>query len=299
MLSIAERVCILFLIGILQLTQHLDDAVQGFKAGLAACGLEASFEYRNADGNAALLPALAKDLADKKVDLIFACSTPAAKAAADLAAAIPVVFTPVFDPVGSGLVAAMDNPGGKATGVSGQVSAAAKLDLISQLLPQAKTIAMLYHTGDTNSQLEVANIKTAATGRYTITELPVSQPSELSRLGELLAAPIDLVFVPIGKIIEENFATIVYYTDLANLPIIASNAGNIPAGALGGLVADHYKLGYTCAGQARQILGGTAPGVIPVGVVTEPDILLNAYVADNLGISLPPELMAAAKEVFE
>lgn len=286
-------------IGILQLTQHLDDAVQGFKAGLAACGLEASFEYRNADGNAALLPAMAQELAVKQVDLIFACSTPAAKAAVALDAAIPVVFTPVFDPVGSGLAAAMDKPGGKATGVAGQVSAVAKLDFISQLLPSAKTIALLYHTGDPNSLLEVAGIKAAAAGRYTVTELPVSQPAELSRLGELLAAPADLLFVPIGRIIEENFATIVYYTDLAGLPIIASNAGNIPAGALGGLVADHYKLGWACARQARLILDGTPPGVIPVGVVETPDILLNAYVADNLGISLPPDLIAAAREVFE
>lgn len=286
-------------IGILQLTQYLDDAVQGFKAGLAACGLAATYEYRNADGNPAALPALAQNLEDLGVDLIFACSTPAAKAAVALTSDIPVLFTPVFDPVGAGLVAALDQPGGKTTGVAGMVPAAAKLDFIGRLLPHATTIGILYHTGDTNSILEVNYFKTAARDRYTITEIPFDQPQTLSMLGELLKQPVDALFIPIGKAIEENFATVVYYADLAAIPVIASNGGNVPAGALGALVSDHYKLGYACAAQAAKVFSGTDPGTIPVGYVDKPDILLNNYVAGNLGIQFPPSLAADAKEIFE
>jgi putative ABC transport system substrate-binding protein len=286
-------------IGILQLTQHLDDAVQGFKAGLAACGIAATYEYRNADGNVATLPTLAHSLEDLGVDLIFACSTPSAKAAAALSTDIPVLFTPVFDPVGAGLVATLDRPGGKVTGVAGMVPAAAKLDFISRLLPCTSTIGVLYHTADTNSVLEANNFKTAATDRYTITEMPFDQPQALSRLGELLKPPVDVLFLPIGKAIEENFATVVYYAELTAIPVIASNGGNVPAGALGALVADHGKLGYACAVQAAKILTGTAPGSFPVGKVDKPDILLNNYVANNLGIQIPSSLAADAKEIFE
>lgn len=285
-------------IGILQLTQNLDDAVRGFKTGLAADGRSAVFEYRNADGNAALLPKLAHDLLARGVDLIFACSTPAAQAAIALPAAVPVVYTPVFDPVGAGLAATMYRPGGKATGMAGVVPAAAKVAFIRRLLPQARNIALLYHEGDANSRLEAANFKAAA-GDYRLNELPLARPEDLSALGENLPPATDVLVIPIGRVVEENFATIAYYAELAAVPIIAANAGNVAAGALGALVADHYKLGVACADQAIQILGGGDPGSIPVGIVNNPDILLNRAAAADLGIVLDSDLLAAAREIFE
>lgn len=286
-------------IGILQLTQHLDDAVQGFKAGFSACGPEVAFEYRCADGNAALLPGLAGELESLGVELIFACSTPAAKAAMALAADIPVVFTPVFDPVGSGLVATLDKPGGKVTGMAGMVPAPAKVAFIRQLLPAAKTIAVLYHSADPNSLLEAGHFSAAAEDQFQVLPLPVDRPQDLSLLGERLTASMDALFLPIGKIVEENFATVAYYADLAAIPVIASSGANVPAGALGALVADHYKLGLACAAQAARILAGADPGAIAVGSVDRPDILLNRFAAGNLDIEFSAALAAAAKEIFE
>ena len=118
-------------IGILQLTQYLDDAVNGFKFALKERGIAANFHYLNADGNIDELPKLANQLAEKKVDLIFACSTPAAAAAVELQGDIPVVFTPVFDPIGAKLVDNMTNPGGKATGVAGMVKVDDKINFIN------------------------------------------------------------------------------------------------------------------------------------------------------------------------
>ena len=134
----------MFNIGILQLTQHLDDAVKGFKEGLRNLNVDVTYHYLNADGNIAELPKLADILATKKVDLIFACSTPAAKAAVALKENIPVLFTPVFDPVSVNLVESMNKPNGKATGMSGMVSAPDKLSFIKNILPNAKKIALLY-----------------------------------------------------------------------------------------------------------------------------------------------------------
>ncbi|MEN6565724.1 MAG: ABC transporter substrate-binding protein [Veillonellales bacterium] len=289
----------MYQIGILQLTQNLDDAVQGFKQGLSKYGLQAEFHYLNADGNTAALPDLAKALMKRQVDLIFACSTPAAKAAANLPGNIPVVFTPVFDPVGAGLVNNMALPGGKITGVSGMVKSTDKIAFIHRLLPNAKTIGVLYHTGDSNAQLELTHFQQAAQDELELRELPVHQPEDLSKLSELLPAELDALFLPIGRIIEENFATVVYYTDAVKLPIIASHAPNVSFGALGALVANHHCLGVNCAAKAAQILSGTAPGSIPVGVVEEPEILLNDFTAQNLGIKLPINLKLAAKEIYE
>jgi len=294
-----KEVFALYNIGILQLTQHLDDAVQGFKYGLAEQNIVADFHYLNADGNVDQLPILAAELANHKVDLIFACSTPAAQAALKLAGTIPVVFTPVFDPVGSGLVANMALPGGKATGVAGMVIASAKIAFIHRLLPAARTLGILYHTADSNSNVEVENFRTLCHPELSIVEIPIDKAEDLSTLPDILPTAIDALFLPIGKVVEDNFPTIAYYTDTINLPVIASHAPNVSAGALGALVANHYELGRECAVKAGKILSGTQAAVIPVDLVRAPEILLNNFTAQNLGLSLPTDLVAEAKSVFE
>lgn len=289
----------MYQIGILQLTQNLDDAVHGFKQGLAELGVAAEFHYVNADGNLAKLPVLAAALKERGVDLIFACSTPAAKAAVELDGNIPVVFTPVFDPVGVRLVASLEHPGGKATGVAGMVKAAGKVAFIKRLLPDAKTIGVLYHAADNNALLETENFRLAAKSVFSLIELPIQQPTDISSLPDILPPGLDALFLPIGRIVEENFASIVYYTDAVKLPVIASHAPNVPAGALGGLVTNHRQLGIDCAAKAAQILKGTAPGTIPVGIVDKPEIQINLFAAQNLGINFSVDLLTDAKEVFE
>lgn len=286
-------------IGILQLTQNLDDAVNGFKSELNQRGIYADFHYLNADGNIDLLPKLACQLAEMKVDLIFACSTPAATAAVKLKENIPVVFTPVFDPIGANLVNSMADPGGKATGVAGMVKAEAKILFINRLLPSAKTLGILYHTNDTNSIVEVENFRGLTNPQLRLIEIPISKSEDLSTLPDLLPDNIDALFLPIGRVVEDNFPTIVYYTDTINIPIIASHAPNISDGALGGLIANHYQLGKQCAAKAEEILNGKQPKNIPVDIVNTPEILLNQYTAQNLGITFSTDLIAEATEIFE
>ena len=289
----------MYTIGILQLTQNLDDAVHGFKSELTERGIHAEFHYLNADGNIEQLSKLANQLAEKKVDLIFACSTPAATAAVKLTQNIPVVFTPVFDPIGANLVHSMAEPGGKATGVAGMVKAEDKLVFINRLLPTAKKVGILYHVEDTNAIVEVENFRKLINSKMHFVEIPIRKSEELSNLPDILPTDIDALFLPIGKIIEENFATIIYYTDTVEIPVIASHAPNISDGALGGLVANHAQLGRECAAKAVEILKGAQPKHIPVDTVKIPDILLNQFTAENLGITLPEDLREEAVEVFE
>lgn len=286
-------------IGILQLIQHLDDAVHGFKDELAKLGVAAEYHYLNADGQAALLPKLAATLADQQVDLIFACATPSATAAIELPGNIPVVYTPVFDPVGAGLANSLEEPGGKATGAAGMVSAAAKTAFIQQLLPHTKKLAILYSQTDPNARLEVSLFTAHAQTVWETVLVPIEQPEELSTLAERLPADCDAVFIPISRIIEENFASVVYYTDALSLPVIASHPPNVAAGALGALVADHAQLGRLCAAKAAAILAGESPAQIPIGFVEQPDIWLNQYAAETLNIELPASLVSQAKEIIE
>jgi putative ABC transport system substrate-binding protein len=284
-LNLSKEVYILFHIGILQLTQNLDDAVRGFKQGLQNLGIQAKFTYLNADGKVDILPGLAQKLVDSSVDLIFACSTPSAKAAQMITGEIPILFTPVFDPVSVSLVDSMQHPGANITGMSGMVPAQDKITLIQELLPTAKKVGVLYHISDDNTLIETNNFCAAAANLLTIQKIAIQTAAEISLLEEKLPADMDALFLPIGRIVEENFSSIAYYADMMEIPIIASHGPNVVMGALGALVANHAALGLECAHQAKSILiDKKSIQDIPVGITKTPEILLNAFVADNLGI---------------
>lgn len=298
-LNLSKEVYILFHIGILQLTQNLDDAVRGFKQGLQNLGIQAKFTYLNADGKVEILPELAQKLVDSGVDLIFSCSTPAAKAAQRVTGEIPILFTPVFDPVSVKLVDSMQSPGANITGMSGMVQAQDKITLIQELLPTAKKIGVLYHTADDNTLIETNNFCAAAANLLTIQKIAIQTAADISLLEEKLAADIDALFLPIGRIVEENFSSIAYYADMMEIPIIASHGPNVVMGALGALIANHAALGIECANQAKSILvDKKLIHDIPVGITKMPEILLNSFVADNLGIELSAELQKKAKAIY-
>lgn len=285
-------------IGILQLTQHLDEAVQGFKSGLSERNIDAEYIYYNADGNEQELGALAARLKTEAVEIIFACSTPAALAALANAPEIPVIFTPVFDPVGSGLATSLSNPGGLATGAAGRVCAEAKAAFIRRLLPQATSVGCLYHTSDANSLAEITAFRQSDLP-FTWHEIPFAEPADLSTLPDLLPEGLDALFIPIGRAAEENFASIIYYTDSINLPVIASHAPNVAAGALGALTANHFRLGLACAAKAIAVFEGASPADLPIEQADEPDIILNSFCAENLGIEISDELRNEAKEIID
>ena len=291
-------VIIIYNIGILQLIQHLDDAVKGLKDGLSELGIECTYHYLNSDGNEEVLPSLANQLLEKRVDAIFACSTPAAKVAKALSAEIPVVFTPVFDPVSAGLVESLEAPEGKVTGVSGMVSAKEKVEFIKELLPKAKVIGLVYHSLDPNAYIEKNNFIKECAGLFTVKEIPVEKAEDLSKLSDELTEDIDVVFMPIGRAIEDNFPTVSYYTEELHIPVIASNEACVSLGALGALIANHYYLGQDCAKMIAKILNKVPIKDIPVEFVKKPEIILNQDIAYHLDIEIAQDLLDKATTVY-
>jgi len=284
-------------------------ALAAFREGLGKMGYvegqNLAIEYRWAEGNPNRLPALAADLVGREVDVITAgVSRGPVLAAKAATSTIPIVFINVSDPVEWGLVASLARPGGNITGMSnmlGQLTSK-RLELLCELVPRAKVIALLQIANNEYSPLWVKDVKEAA--RVNGVQLPILKARTE---GEIDAAFASLIHLPAdGLVIGANpdfldrGEQIVALTLRHAVPTIFSQRGF--AAVAGGLISygavglDIYRQGGVYVGK---ILKGAKPAELPVQQPTKFQLVINLKTAKAIGLTVPPLLLARADEVIE
>lgn len=287
-------------IGILQLKAELDETVDGFKAGLAVAGFaesEVTFDYRNVQENVPSLGQEADDLVSSGVDLIFACTTPAAKFAKEAADfyQTPVVFTPVYDPVAIGLVQGWSGSGNHLAGVSGKVDVLEKLTLMQTLVEGLKLVTVVYDPDDPNSVLEMEDLhKGAMDFGITVNERKVKDPAQLGRLD--FPSDCQFVFATIGRMLEEHLGELAINCRQKGLPLCGHNRGAVEAGAACCVDSLPYNLGFQAGKIAARILEGQDPSGIPIERPEKTLVYLNRGVIQELGLDLT---RVAGAEIIE
>ncbi len=157
-----------FVIGISQLAEHpaLDDAREGFEDGLKELGINAKIIYQNAQGDIPTTVSIAQKFVKDEVDLIYAIATPpAAQSAKQATKDIPILFSAVTDPVKSGIVDDWDNVGGNITGTSDMAPTASQLKMFKEIDPTISKIGILYNTSESNSEIQLEEVKKTSTRR--------------------------------------------------------------------------------------------------------------------------------------
>jgi putative ABC transport system substrate-binding protein len=267
-------------------------------------GQNLAIEYRWAEGRFDRMPALAADLVGRKVDVIVAAGgTPASRAAKNATSTIPVVFVTNDDPVGDGLVASLARPGGNVTGISllTRELNLKRFELLSELVPQAKVIALL----------ETPNIP--ATERVMLAVLEAAQANgvqlHILRAGtesEIDAAFAALVQRQAGALVVS--AHPVFYSRREQIVALAA-CHAVPAiyevrefATAGGLISYGPSLMavFRQVGiYAGKILKGANPADLPVVQPTTFELVINLKTAKALGIAVPSTLLTRADEVIE
>jgi putative ABC transport system substrate-binding protein len=275
---------------------------QGLKETNYIEGQNVAIEYRWADNKNNRLPALAADLVSHRVTVIFANSpsVPAAKAATDT---IPIIFMTGDDPVRLGFVSSFNRPGGNTTGVtilSGAL-AAKRLGLLHELLPHAKTIAVLIDLGFQPSEGFEADIEAAALVlRLSIQRLEASSDREIeAAFTKLIEARVDAVLVGPGPFLDSRRDLLVGLSAKAAIPAAYETRATAVAGGLisyGASVSDGYRQAGIYTGR---ILHGAKPSELPILQPTEFELVINLKTAKALGLEVPPTLLARADEVIE
>lgn len=287
-------------IGVNQLVKHaaLDASYQGFVDALSEAGYNdgenIKIDYQNAQGDQSNTNTIASKLVNDDNDLILAISTPSAQAVANATKDIPILVTAVTDPAGSGLVASNDAPGGNVSGTSDLTPVKKQIELLTQLIPDAKNIAILYCSSETNSKIQ-AEMAMEAASEYGITaeEATVSNSNEIEQVVQSLVGKIDAIYAPTDNIIASGMPTVSLIANKNGIPVICGEEGMVEAGGLATYGIDYYELGRVTGKQAVKIIKGEATtDTMPIEYLPdeECELTINEEVATELGIKIPEAL---------
>lgn len=283
-----------YTIGVIQFGSHpsLDNCYAGIEQALTSSEIADKITIDRQDGNfdSASCDTIAKNMAAKEYDLIFAIATPAAVSAYAAAANtdIPVVFCAVSDPVAAGLVDDMNAPGGNCTGTSDILDFNAQVDLIQALQPDVSKIGVLYTTSEANSISQLASLKEVAGERgIEIVEQGVQGAADVPQAAATLAPKVDCINNFTDNNVVSNLTVLLEQANAAGVPVYGSEIEQVSNGCIASVSIDYVALGEVTGDMGIQILGGADAGSIPVGQITDGNAVVNTDVMASFGIQLP------------
>ena len=294
-------------IGITQIVTHpaLDANRQGFIDQMAKEGFiegqNVSYDISNAEGDMSVAASIAQKFASDKVDLILAIATPTSQACAKAVEGtdIPVVFGSVTDPVDAALVASWDKPGGNITGVSDWADVATQVQLILDICPNVKTLGTIYSAGESNSLVQIEELKKAAPGLgiENIVEATAATSADVMTAAQSLVGRVDAIWVPTDNTVISAFESVVKVGEDNQIPLFAADTATVERGAIGTPGLDYYVLGTECGKIGARILNGESPANILVKKCPMTDLYLNPSAAERLGVTIPQSVLDKATEI--
>lgn len=292
---------ILGLLGLSSPNPSLTAFLEGLQQGGYVDGQNVTIEYRWAEGKADLLPALAAELVDRKVDVIVASGgILAARVAKNATSTIPIVFEVGVDPVEAGLVSSFARPGGNLTGVSiltGELNPK-RLELLSELLPQARTVGLLVNPKSAGIQQSVKEAADAKKLKLIIENVGAEDAFEPA-FTSFVEHKVDGLLVGNDPVFFSRRHQIVALAARYRVPSIYEWREFASAGGLISYGSNINEMFRQAGLYTARILAGNKPTDLPVIRPTKFELVINMQTAKALGITLPQALLTRADEVIE
>lgn len=292
-------------IGISQYIEHaaLDASREGFIDYLAENGYvegeNLTIKFQNAQGDQANAQTIAQQFASDSFDLLLAIATPSAQALANAITDTPILITAVTDPEDSDLVLSNEKPGTNVTGTSDLNPITEQIDLLVRLLPEAKTVGILYASSEPNSVLQGKLAQEALSDKGLTGEIYTTPDSNnLQAVIESTIGKVDAWYIPTDNLFASSMGIVRQVAEEANMPVIIGEKNMMDGGGLATVALDYYELGKMTAGMAIDILeNGQDPADMPIQYQQNPKIYINEEFADAIGLEIDPAILAeAAKE---
>lgn len=284
-------------IGITQIVEHpsLDEIRQGIidqlEAEGFADGAEIALDFQNAQGAIENTQMIAQEFQAQKKDLIIAITTPSAQAMKNVVEGIPVVFSGVTDPEGAGLV----GPG--MTGVSNLSPADQQFELLQALVPEAKTIGIVYNTSEANSVFLVERAeKVAEEMGMAVEKVVITSTNEIGIAMVQLLPKVDVLYTHQDNMVASAYPVVVEKANEAGVPIIGSVEAFVDQGAVAMNAASDYQVGVQTGKMVARILRGETVDEIPFETAQESLLKVNEEALAFFGLELPEAIQAKLAE---
>ena len=284
------------------ITYRIDAFRQGLRQLGYTEGKDIVIESRNADGKVDRLNELAADLVRLKVDVIVTGGPPATRAAKAATATIPIVMTTDPDPVANGFVASLARPGGNITGLSSLApeTSGKQLELLKQTVPKLSRIAVLSSSTVPGQTLQLREIGLAA-GPLSVQleSLDVLGPKDIENAFQAASNQHAEAFIVFGgPIVAAQRTRILEYVVKNRLPAIYSTQQYADAGGLMSYGVNATDLSHRAATYVDKILKGAKPADLPVEQPKKFEFIINLKAAKQIGLIIPPNVLARADKVI-
>jgi putative tryptophan/tyrosine transport system substrate-binding protein len=278
-----------------------------FRQGLKELGYiegkNITIDYRYGEGKADRLPSLAAELVGLKVDVIVSSSTPSVLAVKKATSTIPIVFVSISDPVASGLVASLARPGGNITGLSivAVELSGKRLELLKEAVPSVTRVAFLWDSANPAQAPQWKEAQAAAQAlRLQLQSLEVRSSNDFDSAFE--AALRDraqaLVTTP-AALLGAHLKRIVEFAAKNRLPAMYGNPQFVDAGGLMSYAPDYSAQYRRAATYVDKVLKGAKPADLPVEQPTKFEFVVNLKAAKQIGLTIPPNVLARADRVIK
>jgi putative ABC transport system substrate-binding protein len=292
-----------FTIGVINLTPSLEPVLEGFKDGMTERGYvegeNTTYIYEGPTGSIDKLDAAAQGLVGADVDLILSITTPATQAAQRATAGtdIPVVFVPVTDPVGAGIVQSLRQPGGNVTGITTGGSEESRLHWQLKIAPNIKKVFIPYNPDDSSKASLAATEAAAAKLNIELVTQVATTPDEVSAVIETMPEDVEAIFILSDGFMESQTDKLVEAAVEHVLPLSATNLKLVEAGILFSFGFQPYGVGQQASRLADQILRGAKPAGLRVETA-EFILVINLQSAEAIGLEIPDDVIRDAHTVI-
>jgi putative ABC transport system substrate-binding protein len=281
--------------------------VQAFMQGLRELGYmdgqKIVIEYRWAEGKLERLPGFVADLLHAKVDVIVSSATPAIRLAKEQTTTIPIVMAGVTDPVANGFVASLARPGGNITGLThlSPDLTGKRLELLKEVVPKLSRVGVLWNPNQPGQPLAYKEAQVAAQElKVTLISMEARNREEIERVlsGVGKERPQALFELP-DPLIFVNRELIAEFAAKHRLPAMYSFREYVDAGGLMSYGTSFPELFRRAAYFVDKILKGTKPADLPVEQPTKFEFVINLKAAKQIGLTIPPNVLARADRVIK
>lgn len=292
-------------VGILQYVQHqaLDAAREGFIKALAEEGFvdgkTVILEYQNGQASQDINASIADRFIAQPVDLVLAIATPSVQAVAGKTDTIPILGTAVTDYVLAKLVKSNEVPGFNVSGTTDMNPVEDQIALLKRLVPDAKTMGIIYSPNEVNSQLQ-ADLARAEAEKLgmKVEVVTVNNTNDVQQAAVSILEKVDALYVPTDNILASSIALVAEEALIRKVPIAAGEEGLVRGGAAFTIGINYFKLGEQTGRMAAQILRGEAKvGDMPIQRQNDFEYLINKTFCDAIGLEIPEDLTAFAVEI--